>query len=97
MRGTIGSTESDRNIELPARHHEHVGCVVYDLIERHQRKAPGHELDDRSKPGHGGADSKPSESVFADRRVNDALRSEAFEQTLTDLVSTMIFGHFFAH
>ena len=97
MRGAVRPAESDRNIELSARHHEHVGRVIDDLIERDERKTPSHELDNRSKPGHGRTDAETRKSIFADRRIDDPFRSKAFEQTLTDFVSAVVFGDLFAH
>src|SRR5262249_10929269 len=90
MRGSVRPAKGDRNIELTARHHEHVRRVVHDLIERDERKTPGHELNDRPQTGHGRADAQTGESVFANRRVDDSFRSEAFKQSLADFVSTVI-------
>ena len=97
MSGAVWSAKGDWNIKLPARHREHVRRVVYDLIERDERKTPSHELDNRSKPGHGRTDAETRKSIFADRRIDDPFRSKAFEQTLTDFVSAVVFGDFFAH
>src|SRR2546423_13121375 len=97
MSRAVWSAERDRNIKLAARHHEHVGRVVHDLVEGNKRKAPGHELDDRPKPGHGRADAKAGKTVFADRRIDDSSRSETFEQTLAHFVSALIFRDFLAH
>ena len=49
MRGPIRPAKSDRDIELPARHREHVRRVVHHLIERDERKTEGHEFDDRTQ------------------------------------------------
>src|SRR5258707_14218498 len=97
VRGSIRSTERDRNIELPAGHHEHVGSVVHDLIESDQRKAPRHKLDDRPQSGHGRADSKARESVFADWCVDDAPGPKELKQTLAHFESAVIFRDFIAH
>src|ERR1700738_1501356 len=97
MSRAVRSAKRDWNIKLTARHHEHVRRVVHDLIERDQRKAPGHKLNDRSQPGHRCANSKAGKSVLANRRIDDSSRREPLEQTLTLLVSAMIFGSFRAH
>ena len=39
----------------------------------------------------------PGKSVFADRRVDDSLRPETFEQALAYLVGAVVLRHFFAH
>src|SRR5579864_4503046 len=97
MGGTVWSAKCDRNVELSPRHHEHVGRVVDDLIERDQRKTPSHELDDWPKAGHGCADAQTRKPVLANGRVDDSRWTEAFEQTLADFVGSVVFGHFFAH
>src|SRR5712692_11135968 len=97
MRRAVGSAKCDRNIELPAGHREHVGRVVHNLVERDERKAEGHELNDWSQTDHGSADSQTSETILADRRIDDSFGAEAFEQSLTDFVSAVIFGDFLAH
>src|SRR5207302_2921949 len=97
VRGSIRAAECNRDIELPARHREHVWRVVHDLIESDQRKAERHEFDDRTKSNHGRADSESGKSVFADRRVDNSSRSETIEQPLTDFVSAVVFSDLFAH
>ena len=82
---------------MAAGHHEHVGRVVYHLIERDQRKTPSHEFNDWPQPGHRRANSKTGKTVFTDRRVDDSSRSEAFEQTLAHLVGAVILRDFLAH
>ena len=97
MRRTIRSAKRNGNVELPARHQEHVRRVVHHLIERYERETERHELDDRSQADHRRADPQPGETVFADRRVDDSSRPKPFQQTLADFVSAVIFGDFFAH
>src|SRR5205823_13330924 len=97
MRGAVRPAERDRNIAVSARHHRHVQRVVDDLIARDERKTPGHELDNWLKPGHGRTDAETRKSIFADRRIDDPFRSKAFEQTLADFVSAVVFGDLFAH
>ena len=38
MRRAVRTAERDRDIELPARHREHVRRVVHDLVERDEAK-----------------------------------------------------------
>src|ERR1700736_5706735 len=97
MSRAVRSAKGDRNIKLPARHHEHVGRVVHDLVERDQRKTPGHELDNRTEAGHGRANPEACETIFADGRVDDSFRAEALEQTLAHFISPMVLGDFLAH
>src|SRR5213593_1486217 len=97
MRRSVRSSKRDGNIELTARHREHVRRVVHHLIEGYERKAKGHELNDRPQPDHRRADSEACESVFADRSVNNPPRPEALKQALADLVCALIFGNLFAH
>src|SRR5437588_13090828 len=93
----VWSPKCDRNVELAARHHQHVRRVVHHLIESNERKTEGHELDDRPEPDHGGADTESGETIFTDWGVNDALRSETLEQTLAYFVSAMVFRDFLTH
>ena len=79
MGRTVRSAESDRDIELPTAHGEHVRRVVHYLIESDERKAKCHEFNDRSQPDHRRADAHAGKSVLADWRVDDSLRAEAFE------------------
>src|SRR6266404_2619222 len=80
MRRTIRTPKCNRDIELPARHHEHVRRVIDDLIERYERETKRHELNDRSQADHCRADTKTGKSVLADGRVDDAFRPEALKQ-----------------
>src|SRR5216684_428168 len=84
MGRAVWSAKGDWNIKLSTRHREHVRRVVYDLIESDERKTERHELDNRPQSNHGRAHSEPGEAVFTDRRIDDAFRAKAFEQTLTD-------------
>src|SRR5439155_20771816 len=97
VRGAVRSAECDRDIKLSARHREHVRRVVHYLVEGDKRETERHELDDRPEPDHGRADTQAGETVFADRRINDAFRTEALEQALTHFVSAVVFGDLFAH
>src|ERR1051325_6636130 len=97
MGRAIRSSKSDWNIELAAGHHEHVGRIVHYLIERDQRKAERHKLDDGPQSDHGRSNSQSRESIFANGRVDNSLRTEALQQTLADFVGSLIFGDFFAH
>src|SRR4029077_15043729 len=80
-----------------ARHREHIGRVVHDLIEGYEREAEGHELNDRPQADHRRADSEACESVLANWGVNDSPRSKALKQALADLVGALVFGDLFAH
>ena len=95
--GSIRAAECNRDIELAARHHEHVWRVVHDLIESDQRKAEGHEFDNRAQTDHGCADAESGETVFANRSVDNSLGSKSFEQPLAYFISAVIFRDFLAH
>src|SRR5712691_1257083 len=97
MGGPVRTTKGDWNIELTTRHHEHVGRVVYHLIESHERKAEGHELNDRPQSNHGRADTESGKSIFTNRSVDDSPRSKTFEQSLAHFVSALIFRDLLAH
>jgi len=93
----VQEVERDRHRELSAGHGEHVRRIVHDLVEGDEGKAKRHELNDWPEPDHGGADAHPGKSVFADRRVDDALGTKTLEQTLAHFVSALIFSHLFSH
>src|SRR6266404_692443 len=97
MGRAVRSAKGDWNIKLSTRHREHVRRVVYDLVESNERETERHELDNGPQANHGCAHAEPGETVFTDRRIDDAFRAKAFEQTLTDFVSAVVFGDFFAH
>ena len=97
VRRTIRSAKGNRDIELAARHREHVRRVVHDLVEGDEGKTEGHEFDDRPQPDHRGADAQAGKTIFTDRRVDDPLRSETFEQALAHFIGAVVFGDFLAH
>src|SRR5256885_1870178 len=97
VRRPVWSPERDRNIKLAARHHEHVGRVVHDLIEGHEREAESHELDDRSQSNHGCADAESSETVLTNWRIDNTLRAKSFEQSLTHFIGAVVFRDFLPH
>ena len=90
-RNTIGI------VELAARHVEHLGGGVDDLVEREQREVPRHELDDRAQADHRRADADAGEAELGDRRVDDAHLAEFLEQALGDLVRALVDADFLAH
>ena len=67
------------------------------MVDRLHREVEGHELDDRLQTAHRRARAQTGETIFGDRRVDDALRAEFLKQTLRDLVRALIFGDFLAH
>src|SRR6266705_4175966 len=96
MGRAVRSAESDWNVELPARHRKHVRRVVHDLVEGDKRKTKSHELDDWPQADHRRANAKTGKTIFADRRVDDARRSEGIEQTLDYFVSAVVLVDFLA-
>jgi len=90
-------TKRDRTAELPAGHVQHLGRVVENLIGRHERERPAHELDDGAQAVHGCADAEAGEPGFGDGRVDDTARAELLEHTARDLVRAAVFSDFFTH
>ena len=97
VRRTVRSAKCDRDIELAAGHREHVRRVVHHLVEGDERETERHEFDDRPQPDHRGADAHAGKTVFTDRRVDDPLGPETFEQALAHFVSAVVFGDLFTH
>src|SRR5436190_1967279 len=97
MGGTVRPAKRDRDVELSARHCEHVRCVVYNLIECNQRETKRHELDYWTQPNHRGSNPHACETILTDRRIYNSMGTESFQQTLADLVSAIILCDFFSH
>src|SRR5436305_6369250 len=97
MRGSVRAAKCYGNIELSARHCEHVGRVVHHLIKRDERKTERHEFNDWPKPNHRGADTQARKSVLADWGVDDSAWPEPLEQPVAYLVSALIFRDLFPH
>src|SRR5438034_9387990 len=97
MRRSIRSAERNRDVKLSTRHRVHIWGVVHDLVERDQRKAECHKLDNRPQPDHRRPHAKARESILADRSIDNTSRSEALEQALAYFVSAIVFGDLFAH
>src|SRR5436309_8221840 len=97
MRRSVRSSKRDGNIELAARHREHVRRVVHHLIEGYERKAERHELNNRPQPDHRRADSEAGKPVLADWSINNPPRPKALKQALAHLVCALVFGDFLAH
>ena len=91
------SPDDDGDVYLSAGHVADVGGIVQDLIERHRVEAPEHELNDGADAEHGGADAQSDKTRLADRRVDDALRPEAGQQALADLISALELPHLLTH
>src|SRR4051812_32216805 len=97
MGWSVRAAEGDWDIELTAGHGEHVRRVIDHLIESDERKAEGHELDDRPEPDHRRAHAHAGKSILADWRVDDPFRPETLQQTLAHFVGAVVFGDFLAH
>ncbi len=93
----IGPAEDHRTAHLPARHVIGLGCGVDDMVDRLHGEVERHELDDRAQAAHRCAGPDAGKTVFGDRRIDDALGAEFFEQALRDFVGALIFRHFLAH
>ncbi len=97
MRRPIRAAEGNGNIELSARHREHVWRVVHNLIERNERKTERHELNNRPQPDHCRSDPQAGKSVLTDWSIDDPSWPKALKQTVAYLVSALVFGNLFAH
>src|SRR5882762_9041184 len=92
-----GATKYDRNFELSARHVEHLGGGIYDLVGCQNRKVEGHEFYNRPQANHGCTNAKTCETKFGNRSVDDALVPKLVEQSFRYLVCTLICRNLFAH
>ena len=97
QRGSAGSAEHRGHSDLAVRHVAHLGGRVHQLVHREQGKVPGHELDDRPEPDHGGADADAGEPQLGDRRIHHPHRAELVEQSAADLVGALIDPDLLAH
>src|SRR6267143_1404186 len=97
QRRPIGAAEDDRQRDLAARHVQHLGGGIHDLVECEQGEVPGHELDDGPQPTHRRSHADARESQLRDWRVDDALRAELLQQSAAHLVGALIDAHLFAH
>ena len=97
MRRSVRSSKCDRDVELSTRHCEHIWRVVYNLVERDERKTECHKLDNRAQSDHRRSHAETGESVFTDWGVDDAPWPKALEQPLAHFVSAIVFGDLFAH
>jgi hypothetical protein len=96
-RRTVGAAEHHRHLVLSARHVEHFRRGVDDFVDGQQREVPGHELDDRSKTDHCCSDADAGEPELGDRRIDDAHRAKFVEQSLRDLVGSVVLRDFLSH
>ena len=96
-RRAVGAAEHHRAAHLAAAHVIGLGGRVDDVIDRLHREVERHELDDRLQPAHRRTGAEAGETVFGDRRVDDARRAELLEQSLRDLVGALILGNLLAH
>src|SRR3546814_3943624 len=96
-RGAVGPPKDDRAAHLAAGHVEGLGGGVDELVHRLHGEIEGHELDDRPQTAEGGTDAKPGEAVLGNRGVDHAPLAEFVEQTLADLVRTLILRDLLAH
>ena len=92
----VGAAKHDGGAHLSARHVQGLGRGIDDLVHGLHGEVEGHELDDGSEAGEGGADPEPGETVFGDRRVDDPFVAEFLEQPLADLVGALVLGHLLA-
>jgi hypothetical protein len=58
-----------------------LGRLVDQLVHDDGQEIAEHDVDDRPQTGHGGADAEAGEAGFRDRRVDDAILAELFDQS----------------
>jgi len=90
---TVGTTEGDVTRLDTTRHVEGLGGGVDDLIDGLHGEVEGHELANRVKTTQGSTNSETAETRLGDRSVNDTLLAEAVEETLGNLVGTVVLGN----
>ena len=84
--------EHHRHARLPAEHEAVLGRLVDHLIHRQPGEVDVHELDDRTQTGERGAHGGADDADLADRRLADARRAEAIQETCGDLKGPAMFG-----
>src|SRR5439155_12852637 len=67
------------------------------FVEREQCEVPGHELDDRPQSNHRRPDSDAGKAELSDRSIDDTHRAELVEESLGDLVGSVVLRDFFPH
>jgi hypothetical protein len=92
----VRAAKDDGDFELPARHVEHLGGGVDNLIGGEDREIESHKLDHGAQAYHRRAHAETCEAEFRDRRINHALLAKLFQQPLRNFVRALISGHFFA-
>ncbi|KAI6775058.1 hypothetical protein HG530_001816 [Fusarium avenaceum] len=91
---TVGTTEGDVTRLDTTRHVEGLGGGVDDLIDGLHGEVEGHELTlNGVKTTQGSTNSETTETRLGDRSVNDTLLTEAVEETLGNLVGTVVLGN----
>ena len=67
------------------------------MINALHGKVPRHELHNRAQSCHGSANSDTGKTMLGDRRINHAAGAKFLQQTLGNLIRTLIFRDLFAH
>src|SRR5438445_6676271 len=94
---TSRTAKYDRNLELAARHVEHLSSGVDYLVGSQNREIEGHKLHDRPEPDHGGANAEPCKSQFRYGRIDYAFVAKLGQKAFRNLVRSLIGRNLFAH
>eukprot|EP00128_Syssomonas_multiformis_P014289 Colp12_sorted_trinity150504_noHs@3256 len=107
---TVRTTEHNGDLNSASRHVVSLSGRVNDLINSLHGEVEGHELANRLKASHGSANGKTSKTHLGNGGVQDTLRTELVQETLGNLVGTIVLGdlltnnenliislHFFLH
>jgi hypothetical protein len=95
--GATRSAHHHGNVELTARHVEHLGGAVHNLVKRQHGEIEGHHLHDRPQAGHGRAHAEAGKSQLRDGGVQHPHGPEFIQHAFADLVGTVVKAHFLAH
>ena len=80
--GADHGADDQRAFGFAAEHVAQLGALVEDLVHAAAEEVDEHQLGDGAQPGRGGADGRPDEAGFGDRRVEHARAAELLDQAL---------------
>jgi hypothetical protein len=83
-RAEVGA-QDQRGLQLAARHVVGLRRLIAELVHRQEQEVAEHQIDDRPRTRHRGADRNSHEAGFGDRCVDNSLASEFLHQPREDL------------
>ena len=93
---TGGNAEHERHFGLRAAHVMPFGGLIADLVGRHQREIEIHQFHHRPQTDHRQPDARAANARLGNRRVENAVAPEGFEQTFRRLERAAVIGHVLA-